>query len=889
MRLFMREEFGKKRKTVQKILSTLSPLGSGKKEMREALAVSEQKYKMAFEYTGTGMLIIEQDMTISLLNQRICEMTGYTHTEIEGRKRWTDIVVAEDCQQMMHYHNVRRVSPETVPSEYEFRYRHKNGSIRNSLLTVSMIPGTKKSLISMLDITERKNMEQALRESEEKYRDLFENANDIIYIHDLEGNFLSANAVAFNTYGYTFAEMKKLNIRDIIDPLYYETAFAQIQERIDSKSLGSPYEVLSYKKSGESVWVEVKSRLIQQNGESIGIQGIARDISERKAMEKELRESRQRFKETADLLPSIICELDNNNHFTYVNKIGLQSFGYNRDDLTAGIPLEQVVHNDDIDRLKQNISFHMSGQKVTPQEYRLAHKNGSIRNYFVCAAPIKKDDITVGIRSCVLDITDRKQVEQKLQQSEERLRSIISGSPIGIAVFNKKGTFVDINSSFKRMFNLPEQVEYANISFSLFDHIQEINNFKTELEQGENVEFESSFDFTFVNNQETFEIIPMSKRIFLWNIIILGIKPEHDTMYLVHIQDITARKKSEEEKLNRAQQSLVEANRIAEELRKQMHQERGFNDMISRSPVMQEIFTILPEISQTSTTVLITGESGTGKELVAKSIHKLSPRKTKPFIAINCGALPDNLLESELFGYKAGAFTDAKKDKPGKFVLAHKGTIFLDEIGDISPVMQVKLLRVLQERVVEPLGSTSLVPVDVRVIAATNRDLPEMIRNGAFREDLYYRIKVLTLSLPPLRERKCDIPLLSDHFLGIFNNRYKKKISDISSKTLDILLGHHYPGNIREFENILEHAFIFCKGSKIEPEHLPPEIKGQEHAITDTQSPFAGIQTFEELEKGFIEHVLKETGGSKVKAAKRLGIHKATLFRKIKNLGVEAD
>jgi transcriptional regulator with PAS, ATPase and Fis domain len=242
------------------------------------------------------------------------------------------------------------------------------------------------------------------------------------------------------------------------------------------------------------------------------------------------------------------------------------------------------------------------------------------------------------------------------------------------------------------------------------------------------------------------------------------------------------------------------------------------------------------------------------------------------------------LLESELFGYKAGAFTDAKKDKPGTFSRADGGTIFLDEIGDISPAMQVKLLRVIQEKTFEPLGATEQAKVDVRIIAATNKDLGEQVKKGEFREDLFYRINVLVIKLPPLRDRRCDIPVLCDHFIGRFNSRYNKDIKGVSPEAERLLLAHDFPGNIRELENIIEHAFVFCKDPVIGVSHLPAQLRGSGAAAT-LQS-LSHIKDLDELEKLYLQSVLKETGGSKIKAAERLGIHKATLFRKLHKLGL---
>jgi PAS domain S-box-containing protein len=306
-------------------------------------------------------------------------------------------------------------------------------------------------------------------------------------------------------------------------------------------------------------------------------------------------------------------------------------------------------------------------------------------------------------------------------------------------------------------------------------------------------------------------------------------------------------------------------------------------DIIGRSPAMGQLFQLVPQFALSSSTILIEGASGTGKELFARAIHNLSPRRGRSFVAVNCGALPDTLLESELFGYKAGAFTDARQDKPGRFALADGGTIFLDEVGDVSPAMQIKLLRVLQERVFEPLGSIESARVDVRVIAATNKDLGDLVRRGAFREDLYYRINIVRLQLPALRERREDIPLLVEHFIAKFNRLQGKCIREVSDDVLAILMAHDFPGNIRELENILEYAFVLCRGGRIEPEHLPPALRDK--------PPLSGKRlrdglTLRDLETLHIRDALRRCRGNRAAAARELGINPSTLFRKLKSLQI---
>jgi len=320
---------------------------------------------------------------------------------------------------------------------------------------------------------------------------------------------------------------------------------------------------------------------------------------------------------------------------------------------------------------------------------------------------------------------------------------------------------------------------------------------------------------------------------------------------------------------------------LIEDLRRKLQKEIRIGDIISCNQKMKEIADILPQIAKSDSTCLIEGESGTGKELIARAIHKQSFRKEMPFISLNCGALPDTLLESELFGYEPGAFTDAKTKKIGRFAMAEGGTLFLDEIGDMSPALQVRLLRVLQEKRYEPLGGTESIQTNVRVVAATNKNLLSLVKEKKFRHDLYYRVNVVQVSLPSLRERLEDIPLLVNYFISRFNKLKDKEITGVSSCVMKRFMNNSWLGNIRELENAIEQAYIFCDEGQIEIHHLPHKFSAE--LPTDNMQS----ATLAELEAHHILSILNRNQWNRQKTSQELGIDPSTLWRKIKQYNIE--
>ncbi len=329
-------------------------------------------------------------------------------------------------------------------------------------------------------------------------------------------------------------------------------------------------------------------------------------------------------------------------------------------------------------------------------------------------------------------------------------------------------------------------------------------------------------------------------------------------------------------------------------LRNEVEERYSFSNIVARSPEMQRIFDVIEKVKDYKTTVLITGESGTGKELVAKALHFNSVRRNAPFIAINCGGIPENLLESELFGHVKGAFTDAIRAKKGLFEEANGGTLFLDELGDLPLSLQVKLLRVLQEEEIRPLGDNRTIKVDVRIVAATAKDLSQSVREGKFREDLYYRINVLSMIIPPLRERKEDIRLLVEHFREKYNQRLNTDIQGVSPDAMHLLLEYKWPGNVRELENVIERAMVLTENKIIQVEDLPPQLKPGHQGIGDSCTQIPGLDNSilsikkgsKILERVLIKRALEKTGGNKTQAAQLLEISLPALLYKMKDYGI---
>jgi len=569
-----------------------------------------------------------------------------------------------------------------------------------------------------------------------------------------------------------------------------------------------------------------------------------------KPTRESLLESLKNYQSILDEVEDCVGEVDLQGNITSTNRAGTRIWGVaNKEDI-LGANFRSYMDQETADfvyRAYNKIFRTGISDKII---YDIFLKNGSRVTVEDSVAPIRNPEGRItGFRTVSRDITERKKKEQELEAQRGRLEAIFRSVKDAIITVDPGLRVIDANMHIETICGLSA----AQITGKAFPRCV------TQCSRSCVDVLKQTLNKNATIREYRIECNHLKKR---HQLVSVTSSPLIDSCgnfmgAVLVIRDMT----------------------LIRDLARELKERHQFHNMIGGSKRLQEIYRLLEDLADLETTVLITGESGTGKELVARALHYSGLRAFKPFITVNCSALTEGLLESELFGHVKGAFTGAINDRQGRFKAADGGTILLDEIGDISPLIQLKLLRVLQEKTFEPVGKSTPSKVDVRVIACTNKNLLQKVLKGEFREDLYYRLKVVEISLPPLRERLEDLPPLVEHFRQIFNGRFHKQINGISHEVLDTFMNYSWPGNIRELEHVIEHAFIICHGDVITMEHLPAEIKQDyrrpmDYDAAPTSGSIKGL-----IKADFIKDILKMTGGNKAKAARHLGIHRRTLYR----------
>lgn len=662
-----------------------------------------------------------------------------------------------------------------------------------------------------------------------------------------EGEIKYANQEFALTMG--FASTTELINKKLEELVYFEDlkpAFLDSKEK--TKSLNRKI-IRFQKKDGKTIWVYITQKNITHQGESVWI-GCLFDITPLKETEISLRASLARYETIINEIEDSVAEVDLKGNVIFTNDAGCRIWGHTREE-AIGRNYRSFMDPETARVVYQayNKIFRtgIPGKNII---YEIIRKNDGQRRIIEDSVSlIRNSEGTItGFRTVSRDITERKEKEKQLIEHRSRLEAIFRSVKDAIITVDPELKVIEVNKSAQNICGIEIEEAPGQIFSQCFNQCNKAC-YEILKQTLENKTTMQEYRIECGHQKRHQQLVSVTSSPLL--------DPEGRFMGAVLvIKDIT----------------------LLRDLERELRERHQFQNIIGRNKKMQDIYRLLEDLADLDTTVLVSGESGTGKELVARALHYSGRRAFKPFITVNCSALAESLLESELFGHVKGAFTGAIRDKEGRFQAANGGTIFLDEIGDISPLIQLKLLRVLQEKVFERVGESIPQKVDVRVIASTNKDLKEKVKRGEFREDLYYRLKVVEIALPPLRERLEDIPLLVEHFISYFNQRFKKKIEGISNEVLNKFMNYPWPGNVRELEHVIEHAFVLCHGRVITIDHLPLEIKSYESAAKVME---AKIQLKDKKTAQEILNALNRTGWNKAKAARLLHVSRQTVYRKI--------
>jgi formate hydrogenlyase transcriptional activator len=791
------------------------------------------------------------------INEKACKDLGYSREELLG-------MTVFDINPSVDEATRDKVLARLRESGYVIQqsvHRRKDGSLFPVETSLRHVQLDQSYVVAVSrDVSERKRAEDALRESEDRYRDLVQHSEDLVCTHDLEGRLISVNPAPARVLGYEVEELLKIPMRELVAPEFREQFDAYLA-RI--RVIGADKGMLAVvTRTGERRIWEYNNTLRTQGVTAPVVRGMAHDITERKRAESALRNSEKRHRLLFEKNVAGVAIATPDGKLLDCNDAWARMLGYDDAEEVRGRPTTDFYF-DKSERGPQLQELTEKGAFFS-REMRLRRKDGTPIWVLFNTVLLSVGTESILMQTTAVDITERKQAEGALRQSEERFRVALKDSPI--TIFNQ-----DRDLRYTWIYNpdlywQKEIIGKTDEELIGADRARPVTELKRRvLETGAGVREEVVIPHNGKNHAFDFTIEPLldSAR----NLI--GITGACiDIARLWELAD----------GLREAKDKLVQEKSYLES---EIEAELGFEEIIGQSSALREILKKARVVAPTDSTVLLLGETGTGKELVARSIHALSPRHDRSFIKLNCAAVPTGLLESELFGHEKGAFTGAVNQKVGRLELADKGTLFLDEVGELPLELQPKLLRVVQDREFERLGGIRTLHVDVRIVAATNRDLQKDVGERRFREDLFYRLNVFPIQLPPLRERRSDIPILVHHFVRTHAARMGKHIDSISDDTMEVLQNWNWPGNIRELENMIERMVILSRGRTLAAP--PAELEAPQDCAEDNLT---------DMEREHIIRVLRETHGvisGAEGAASRLGIKRTTLQSMLKRFNIEAQ
>jgi PAS domain S-box-containing protein len=873
-----------------------------RKQMEESLRLSEEKHRTILENIEDGYYEVDLAGNFTFFNNALCKLSGYSKEELLGmnNQQFMDQETAREVFQMFN-----KVYRTGEPSKgFDWQMARKDGAKRYIEASASLKidssgkPAGFRGIIR--DITERKKMEEELRNEEHLFRTLAEQSSDIIVLTNRKGIIFYENPAIEKALGFRVEERIGSNLFDLVHP-------------DDVKSLTDASLVLAKDKSASTLQSEVRLRhrdgswrtfeitannIVQDKLIQGGLVNL-RDITERKRAQEALRDSETKYRLLADHMKDQVWLMDLNLNVSYVSPSVEKLLGYTFKELKK-LLLKRLLTAESFQKAMDFFSNEMPIAMAEPPDYVL---DRSVELEFRCKdgrnvwGEIKFSFIRdengkpVSILGEGRNITERKQMEHALKKSEERYRSVFENANLPLAIIEESLLISMVNDRVVEMSGYEETEIEGKMKFTDFITSENRNALMAcfSRRKGDKpIEHECRIAH---RSGQKFDIL-----------IRIGRIPDAG-QFIASFTDITERKQAEAALLE-SQESLKKENI---RLRSSIRERYRFCDIIGKSPVMQDVYEFILQAAANPANIIIYGESGTGKELVAKAIHETSDRSQKGFVTVHCGAIPEALMESEFFGYKKGAFTGANMDKRGYLDVADEGTLFLDEVGEIGLNMQVKLLRAISGDGYTPVGSNTIKNANVRIIAATNRNLRDLVKRGGLREDFFYRIHILPVYLPPLRERKDDIPLLIDYFLHL----HDKKHPPLPGNIIEALQNYDWPGNVRELQNVL-HRYLTLKRldfaglPKTRTTRLEEEASKDEgtmstgfakSTINTTQTESATYnnavsaeeskKTLKASEKEIIMKALSENNWHRSRTAEALGIDRKTLFRKMQNFGLD--
>jgi formate hydrogenlyase transcriptional activator len=786
------------------------------------------------------------------------------------------------------------------------------------------------AVITFIDITERKQAEAALRKSEERWRSVYENSAIGVALTDLNGRFLAVNRAYAKMLGYSEEELRELTFMEITEEDYRDANWELVSELLEGKRQQFQVEKQYRRKDGTMLWVSNNVSLVP-GSESMPrfIMALSEDITERKQAEEALRKSEDELRTIIETIPTFVVSALPDGSVDFLSQSLLEYTGFSREQL-LGWGWKDFVHPEDADRAEKKWRVALAGGEPLEVEVRRRRADGKYRWYLVRQVPLRDDKGNV-VRwyGTLHDIEDRVQAEAALRKTEEKNRLLLQINNAIITNLTQQALLHSISEALRPVFPFDRcaitlyQPERDSFRFLAVEGELLSDYFKTGLEFGREetcgswvfehlrplVRRDLEKEQQYLNERRlaaegirSLCVVPLAlqgKCIGLLSVVSRQ-REQYSDEDAAFLQEVANQVALAVQNMQSYQEIATLKARLEKEnvyLREELRAEHNFEEIVGNSPALLKALRAVEQVAPTDSTAFIYGETGTGKELVARAIHNRSNRNGRALVSVNCSAISAGLVESELFGHMKGAFTGALERRIGRFELANGGTIFLDEIGELSLETQAKLLRVLQEHEFEPVGSSHTLHVDVRVIAATNRNLLEAVQAGRFRSDLFYRLNVFPIELPPLRERRSDIPQLVAFCLAQFSKRLRKKIDGVSRESMENMVNYPWPGNIRELQNVIERAIIVSADPTIRLDRdLMPVVtpaKGME-APEDQRADLIKspkpLLTLDEADRNHILAALQHAGGvvdGPKGAARILDIHPNTLRHRMNKLGIK--